>query len=241
MAAITRVRHVAVGCADMEETLRLYRGVLGLAVVADERDEAGRRSVTLPVGLSALVLIEKATEAGADAGIVHVAFDTDDAGTPRAGVDLEASEHMGLPLRLYPATKPPPQPPGPVECLDHLVVGSGDSGRAAEHFASALGLEIKRKMIRPGTSAQLAFGKLYDVVIEFAGPPEPRPGALEAKFFGIVFTVKAMTEVVADLRAAGFEVSEPKAAVQPGAVIATVKGGTGGVPFALIQYNAIPI
>ena len=46
---------------------------------------------------------------------------------------------------------------------------------------------------------------------------------------------------MADLRGKGYEVSEPSKAVQPGAKIATIKGGTSGVPFAVIQYNALPI
>ena len=34
---------------------------------------------------------------------------------------------------------------------------------------------------------------------------------------------------------------DPHPAVQPGAKIASVKAGTGGVPFAFIQYNAIAV
>ena len=44
--------------------------------------------------------------------------------------------------------------------IDHIVISSNNSGAVAQTFADNLGIEIKRKMIRPGTSAQLAFAKL---------------------------------------------------------------------------------
>lgn len=126
--------------------------------------------------------------------------------------------------------------------IDHIVISSNDSGTVAQTFADNLGIEIKRKMIRPGTSAQLAFAKLNEVILEFAGPPEVKPGEeVKAKLWGMVVAVDDIEAAVADLRGKGYEVSEPSKAVQPGAKIATIKGGTSGVPFAVIQYNALPI
>ena len=126
--------------------------------------------------------------------------------------------------------------------IDHIVISTNDSATVAQTFADNLGIEIKRKMIRPGTSAQLAFAKLDEVVLEFAGPPEVTPGQeVKARLFGLVLAVEDIDAAVTRLRGLGHTVSEPKAAVQPGAKIATVKDGTNGVPFALIQYNALPI
>lgn len=126
--------------------------------------------------------------------------------------------------------------------IDHIVISSNDSGTVAQTFADNLGIEIKRKMIRPGTSAQLAFAKLQEVVLEFAGPPQVTPGEeVKAKLWGMVLAVNDIEAAVADLRAKGYEVTEPSKAVQPGAKIAAIKGGTSGVPFAVIQYNALPI
>lgn len=126
--------------------------------------------------------------------------------------------------------------------IDHIVISSNDSGTVAQTFADNLGIEIKRKMIRPGTSAQLAFAKLQEVVLEFAGPPEVKPGEeVKARLWGMVLAVTDIEAAVNDLREQGYTVSDPSKAVQPGAKIATVKGGTSGVPFAIIQYNAVPI
>ena len=121
-------------------------------------------------------------------------------------------------------------------------VNVNDSGTVAQTFADNLGIEIKRKMIRPGTSAQLAFAKLQEVIIEFAGPPEVKPGEeVRAKLWGMVLAVDDIERAVAELRDKGYTVSDPSQAVQPGEKIAAVKGGTSGVPFAVIQYNALPV
>ncbi|HNM76892.1 MAG TPA: VOC family protein [Tepidiformaceae bacterium] len=126
--------------------------------------------------------------------------------------------------------------------IDHIVISSNDSSTVAQTFQDNLGIEIKRKMIRPGTSAQLAFAKLREVILEFAGPPEVKPGEeVKARLWGMVVAVDDIDASVADLREKGYVVGDPTKAVQPGAKIATVKGGTSGVPFAMIQYNALPI
>lgn len=126
--------------------------------------------------------------------------------------------------------------------IDHIVISSNDSATVAQTFADNLGIEIKRKMIRPGTNAQLAFAKLQEVILEFAGPPEVKPGEeVKAKLWGMVVAVDDIEAAVADLRGKGYTCTDPSKAVQPGAKISTIKGGTSGVPFALIQYNAIPV
>jgi catechol 2,3-dioxygenase-like lactoylglutathione lyase family enzyme len=229
MPTITRVRQVELGVADVGQALAFYRDALGLAAVAI----APSGAVTLPVGKSAIVL-QPAQE---DRGVTRVCFDAE--GGPAELQGLPADEHFGLPIAIAAPTEPLPAAPGPVECLDHLVISSGDSAKVAAHFRDVLGLEIKRTFARPGTGNHLEFGKLVDVVLEFAGPPEPREGEVKAAFWGIVFTVNDIDAVVATCRAAGYETTDPRPAVQPGAKIAAVKRGTGGVPFALIQYNAI--
>ena len=126
--------------------------------------------------------------------------------------------------------------------IDHIVIASNDSAATAKLFSENLGIEIKRVMSRPGTGAHLEFAKLDEVVVEFGGPPQPTPGEeVRARLWGFVLAVKDLRAAVGSLRSEGYDVSEPRAAVQPGAMIAAVKGGTHGVPFALIQYNALPI
>lgn len=125
--------------------------------------------------------------------------------------------------------------------IDHIVISSNDSAATAAAFASNLGIDIKRTMSRPGTRAHLEFAKLQEVVLEFAGPGEVKPyDEVKARLWGIVLAVQDIEAAVAHLRGLGHAVTDPSPAVQPGAKIATVKDGTCGVPFAVIQYNAMP-
>jgi predicted enzyme related to lactoylglutathione lyase len=125
--------------------------------------------------------------------------------------------------------------------IDHIVISSNNSAATAKAFSENLGIEIKRTMSRPGTRAHLEFAKLQEVVLEFAGPGEVQhQDEVKARLWGIVLAVSDIDSAVMHLRTLGHAVTEPTPAVQPGARIATVKDGTSGVPFALIQYNAMP-
>lgn len=236
---ITRVRHAGVAVRDVEAAALFYRDVLRLPVL-----DASGGDLLLGCGASAVLLMAPRTpalEAWIDAngeGIHHLAFETDD---PSAdGALLPPEDHLGLGIALHPPGAPPPTATPDVHNIDHVVISSNDSGACAAHFAARFNLEIKRKMIRPGTNAQLAFGKLVDVILEFAGPPEPRPGELRAKYWGAVFNVSNIEGVLDRCRAAGLDTGEPKPAVQPGARIASIRNGTGGVPTALIEYGPSP-
>ena len=126
--------------------------------------------------------------------------------------------------------------------IDHIVIASNDSAATAKLFSENLGIEIKRVMSRPGTGAHLEFAKLDEVVLEFAGPGEPKEGEEpKARLGGFVLAVDDIEAAVAELRAKGVDVGDPHPAVQPGAKLAGIRGGTNGVPLAIIQYNALPI
>lgn len=124
--------------------------------------------------------------------------------------------------------------------IDHVVIRSSDSAATANHFSRLLDVPVRRTMTRPGTGALLAFMKVGEVILEFAGPPEPSPGEVRAELGGFVLCVRDIRAAAERLRAFGYPVSDPKPAVQPGALIATVRGGIHGVPLALIQYGALP-
>jgi predicted enzyme related to lactoylglutathione lyase len=124
--------------------------------------------------------------------------------------------------------------------IDHIVIASNDSAATAKLFADNLGIEIKRVMSRPGTGAHMEFAKLQEVVLEFAGPGQPKEGEEpKARLGGFVLAVDDIEAAVTNLRAKGVDVGDPHPAVQPGAKIAGIRGGTNGVPLALIQYNAV--
>jgi catechol 2,3-dioxygenase-like lactoylglutathione lyase family enzyme len=126
--------------------------------------------------------------------------------------------------------------------IDHIVISSNDSAATAQHFSDVFGFEIKRTMSRPGSRAHMEFMKIREVILEFAGPGDVQPyDEVKARMGGFVVCVDDIEKAIETVRAAGFPCGDPHPAVQPGAKIASVKAGTGGVPFAFIQYNAIPI
>jgi hypothetical protein len=72
--------------------------------------------------------------------------------------------------------------------IDHIVISSNNSEVVAETFRRNLGIEIRRTMSRPGTGARLAFAKLGDVILEFAGPPSPTPPPKSKRASGAWFS-----------------------------------------------------
>jgi catechol 2,3-dioxygenase-like lactoylglutathione lyase family enzyme len=229
---LNRIDHVGIATADVESGLRFYHEMLGLpAAEAGEGDFAG---IEIPVGRSAIRLRKAAVSA--PEGISYLCFESESAAAPAW---LEPADHLGLRLAVVPPNGAAAPADHNVTCIDHLVITSNDSAACAAHFRDNLGIEIKRTMTRPGTGAHLEFAKLVDVVLEFGGPPEPKPGPLNARIWGMVFAVRDIDATVEHLRANGYPVTDPRPAVQPGAKISMVKEGTAGVPFALIQYNAL--
>ena len=230
--ALTRIDHIGIASNDLESAVAFYSEMLDLP--AGQIGDGDLAGIEIPVGRSAIRL--RKTGDGESEGIAYLAFEDDDATEVRW---LDPAENHGLRIAVVPPDGDIASAPHNVECIDHVVITSGDSARCAAHFRDNLGIEIKRAMTRPGTGAHLEFAKLVDVVLEFGGPPEPRPGPLNARIWGLVFTVKDIDGTVAHLRANDYPVTDSKPAVQPGAKISMVKEGTGGVPFALIQYNAM--
>lgn len=248
--ALTRVDHVGIAVREAAPAIRFYSEVLQLPLT--QVDTAFGPASAIRVGKSAVVLFESSVSQSMGAwveangeGIHHLCFESDTA-PEHSSEMLPTGEHFGLGVaiagRLSGVSSDSQVAEGSnVTNIDHVVISSGDSATVAEHFRDQLDIEIKRKMTRPGTGAHLEFAKLHDVILEFAGPGEPRPGPVQARYWGMVFCVKDIAAAVARTREAGIRCDDPKNAIQPGAVIAGVKESTGGVPFAFIQYNAVPV
>ena len=82
----------------------------------------------------------------------------------------------------------------------------------------AVGLEARRTR-EAGGGRQQRFFRLGEVILELVGPAEPA-GEGPAAFWGLAFTVADIDATAAHL--AG-RIGEPKAAVQPGRRIATLR------------------
>jgi Glyoxalase-like domain len=120
--------------------------------------------------------------------------------------------------------------PNGVTHIDHVVVLTPDLDRTTAAIG-ALGIEARRTR-EAGPGRLQRFFRLGEAILELVGPVEPR-GDGPARFYGLAFTVADLDATAAHL--AG-RISTPKAAVQPGRRIATLRAGDDvSVPVAFMS------
>lgn len=151
------------------------------------------------------------------------------AGAGILGLDLAGAPGEGpLPLVRVPPAAPVDHPLGATD-VDHVVVLCGDV-RAA---ITALGAEPRRIDERDGR--QYGFVLAETALLEFVGPTatNDRPPRL----WGLALTVTDLDEAVARLAGA---CGPPKAAVQPGRRIATVRHEQLGLSVPTVLLSPRP-
>ena len=114
--------------------------------------------------------------------------------------------------------------------FDHVVVNTSSLDRTCGAIEAATGAPLKR--IRDaGPGIRQGFHRLGEVIVEVV--ESPRVQAPTASFWGFVWNVADLHEMCE--RLGPDVVSLPKAAVQPGRFIATVRASVGlGLPLALM-------
>lgn len=147
--------------------------------------------------------------------------------------DGSAEELDGLSTRWTTEAAAEPAPPHPngATRLDHMVVLTDGLERTTAALAAGAGLEVRR-IREAGEGVRQAFLWLGDRQLLLEVVESPEAPTARASFWGL-------TVVVDDLDAAaehlGPALSPPRAAVQPGRRIATVRSEAGlGVPLALM-------
>ena len=151
------------------------------------------------------------------------------AGLVVAGVDGLPADIEGIPVRAGRRSGPIDHPNGAF-ALDHIVIMTDSLERTSEAVTGVLGLDLRR--IRETPDVRQGFHRFPDrgCIIEIV----ERPGLETVGLWGLVVNV-------ADIHAAAEllgpdRLGLPKAAVQPGRFIATVRSVAGlGVPVALMS------
>lgn len=167
---------------------------------------------------------------GGDRGLVGWQFTSDRAGH----VDID-----GIPTELVTAVPAVELTSRLGTCgvvgLDHVVVNTDDATRTCAAIERELGLPVRR-VRELGKGVTQTFHKAENTVIEVvSGPHIEHRGA---RLWGIVASLDDIEGFVADAiaRLGDEVVTTPKAAVQPGRMISTVRSGAGlGVPFAVMS------
>ncbi len=148
----------------------------------------------------------------------------------------------------------PPAPPGTadgafVTGVDHTVVASSHLDTCLALWRDAFGLDLRLSLDRPQEPALsaakgrrlcfLRFGGADGSVLELAGEAAPeRPGPRDT-LWGVAYRVGDVACAVDRLRAAGVEVSDPRAGNAPATLVADLKPGfSHDVRTLLIQKDA---
>jgi hypothetical protein len=154
--------------------------------------------------------------------------------------ELAAEQPDGLPVRLSTAAphapRTDPHPNGTLG-LDHLVAFSPGLDRTVPVLeAAGLDLRCVREQPTPGGAPRQAFFRLGEVILEVVETPprsrEERDPDAPSRFWGLALRVDDLDRCAAFL---GERLGEPRAAVQPGRRIATLRREAGlGVAVAFM-------
>lgn len=162
---------------------------------------------------------------------------------------LAAAELDGLPTELstgasrepggpHEPSEPGSPHPNGVAAIDHVVAVSPHFERSVERFVAA-GMDLRRvrEEPTPAGAPRQAFFRLGREILELVQEPQEvvaRKGGAErpVRFWGLALLVEDIDATVARLAP---HAGEPRAAVQPGRRIATVRRSAGlSLPLALI-------
>lgn len=175
-------------------------------------------------------------------GTVRVRLAGEGAGRGLVGWSLRGAASTALDgLPTTHSERPPPEAvpahPNGVAALDHVVAIAPDLDRAVAALTAA-GLDLRRvrEEPTPAGAPRQAFFRLGPTILEVVQEPaeatERAGGDRPAFFWGLAFSAQDLDATVAWL---GDAVGEPRAAVQPGRRIATLRRAAGlGLPVALI-------
>ncbi len=116
----------------------------------------------------------------------------------------------------------------PVLGLDHVVISTEDSERAAALYGARLGLDMALDRTHQDWG-QLMFFRCGDLIVELVRRPGGSADQLHDKLWGLSWRVSDIEAARARLVAAGIDVSGVRAGRKPGTRVMSVRSGTCGV------------
>lgn len=160
-------------------------------------------------------------EARADLGGVRLALGAGGKGIAGWAIrDLAREGDIdGLPTSSATSTPASPAHANGATGIDHVVITSPDFDRTARSLDAA-GLTLRR--IRDAGGLRQGFRRLGPAILELVEAASMPPGP--ACFWGLVVVVGDLDRLTERL---GDQLGEPRAAVQPGRRIATLRAGAG--------------
>ncbi|MBR0850959.1 VOC family protein [Bradyrhizobium diazoefficiens] len=127
----------------------------------------------------------------------------------------------------------------PIDGLDHVVVTTEDSERAAALYGARLGLDLALDRTHQDWG-QLMFFRCGDLIVEVVRRPVAGGDANHDRLWGLSWRVADLDAARARLVADGLDVSEIRNGRKPGTRIMTVRNGTCGIQTVLLQRAPKP-
>ncbi|MBR0775124.1 VOC family protein [Bradyrhizobium diazoefficiens] len=127
----------------------------------------------------------------------------------------------------------------PIDGLDHVVVTTEDSERAAALYGARLGLDLALDRTHQDWG-QLMFFRCGDLIVEVVRRPVAGGDANNDRLWGLSWRVADLDAARARLVADGLDVSEIRNGRKPGTRIMTVRNGTCGIQTVLLQRAPKP-
>jgi catechol 2,3-dioxygenase-like lactoylglutathione lyase family enzyme len=121
-----------------------------------------------------------------------------------------------------------------ISALDHIVVRTPNPERAITFYAGRLGLDLRLDRSNPDWGSRLLFFRCGDLVVEIAHDLKKGVSDRPDHLWGLSWRTPDVAKANARLKAAGIDVSEPRAGRRPGSQVFTVKNHTEGVPTLVI-------
>ena len=122
-----------------------------------------------------------------------------------------------------------------ITALDHVVVATADPERAAALYGARLGLDMALDRSHPDWG-RLMFFRCGDLIVEIVSRPKDNSvDKAHDKLWGLSWRVADIEATRARLASSGVEVSEVRDGRKPGTRVATVRGGTCGIPTLLVE------
>ena len=126
--------------------------------------------------------------------------------------------------------------PTPVLGLDHVVVATEDSERAAALYGARLGLDMALDRTHPDWG-QLMFFRCGDLIVEVVRRPGTSGDWLHDKLWGLSWRVADIEAVRERLVAAGIEASQVRDGRKPGTRVMSLRSGTCGINTLFLQRS----
>jgi len=128
----------------------------------------------------------------------------------------------------------------PIEGLDHVVITTEDSDRAAALYGARLGLDLALDRSHHDWG-QLMFFRCGDLIVEVVRRPVAGGDVGHDRLWGLSWRVANIDATRARLLEAGLDVSEVRNGRKPGTRIMTVRSGTCGIQTVLLERSPKPV